>query len=146
MHVKACWMLIGPQNADGRAEAESWRSTRRACGNWKNRDDQRSGQSARQTGAHSNFTTYIKLLFQSKHWLWSPFILGGINYYVLTLSTMYLLCSYWIAKHVCCYCGGMQVRLGTGLGVEGRFKGVLRCKGWVNWVIVEINYMQVLLK
>lgn len=52
------WMLIGPQDSDGRSEAKSGRSSRRSCRNWKNRDDQRSGQSARQTGAHYNFTTY----------------------------------------------------------------------------------------
>ncbi len=31
------------------------------------------------------------------------FIIGGLNYYALTYNTMYLLCSYCIAKHYCCY-------------------------------------------
>ncbi len=75
---------------------------------------------------------------------WSHFILGGLNYYVLTskISTMYLMCSYCIAKHFCCYRGGIGVR--DRFGGVGRFKGGLRCKGWVNSVIInvitEINY------
>ncbi len=48
------------------------------------------------------------------------------------ISTMYLLCSY------CCYWYGIQVRLRERFGGKGRFKGGLRCKGWVNSVI--INY------
>ncbi len=33
------------------------------------------------------------------------------------ISTMHLLCSYCTAKHFCCYCGGIGVRLGTVLVV-----------------------------
>ncbi len=44
---------------------------------------------------------------------------------------MYLLCSYYIAKHFA------ALRWDTGkvrdrFGSMGRFKGGLRCKGWVN--------------
>ncbi len=57
------------------------------------------------------------------------------------ISTMYLLCSYCIATW-------------DRFGGMGRFKGGLRCKGWVNSVIINViteinyrcNYMQVFLK
>ncbi len=58
---------------------------------------------------------------------------------------MYLLCSYRIANFFL-----LLLRWDTGkvrdrFGGMGRFKGGLRCKGWVNSVIIinvitEINY------
>ncbi len=59
------------------------------------------------------------------------------------ISTMYLLWSYCIVKHL------LLLTWDTGkvrdrFGGMGRFKGGLRCKGWVNSVIInvitEINY------
>ncbi len=39
-----------------------------------------------------------------KYFFWSHFILIGLNYYLHhKMSTMYLLCSYCIVKHFCCY-------------------------------------------
>ncbi len=60
---------------------------------------------------------YKTTLVTYYYYFWSHFILGGLNYYVLTSKRF----------------GGM-----------GWFKGGLRCKGWVNsviiYVITEINY------
>lgn len=55
-----------------------------------------------------------------------------------------------IAKHFCCYWGGIWVKLGTSLVVQVS----LRYKGWVNGVIIKVNteinyscnYIQVFLK
>ncbi len=73
---------------------------------------------------------------------WSHFILSGLNYYVLKkISTMYLLCSYCIAKHLLLLwwdTGKVKDRFGG----MGRFKGGLRCEGWVNSVIINVNTLQ----
>ncbi len=52
-------------------------------------------------------------------------------YLFFDASTMYLLCSYYSAKLL------LLLRWDTGkvkdrFGGMGRFKGGLRCKGWVN--------------
>ncbi len=52
------------------------------------------------------------------------------------MSTMYLLCSYCIAIHFCCYCGEIWVT--DRFGSMVKFKGALRCKGWVNSVIINV--------
>ncbi len=55
-----------------------------------------------------NYCTYGNAVLTFN--LWSHFIVDGLNYYQ-KISTMYLLCSYFIAKHFCCYWGGIRVRL-----------------------------------
>ncbi len=74
----------------------------------------------------------------------SHFILGGLNYYVLTSKNKYNVLIVLIL-----YCKTILLLWDTGkvrdrFGSMGRFKGGLRCKGWVNSVIInviaEINY------
>ncbi len=78
--------------------------------------------------------------------VWSHFILGGLNYYVLTSKNKYNVLIVFIL-----YCKTLLLllRWDTGkvrdrFGGMGRFKGGLRCKGWGNSVIInvitEINY------
>ncbi len=55
-----------------------------------------------------------------------------INHKISTMHLYNALCSYCIAKHFCCFCGRIRVRLGTGL------VGRLRYKGWVNSVIINV--------
>ncbi len=55
----------------------------------------------------------------------SHFILGGLNYYVLTSKCTY--CGHIVLQNT-----AIEVdtgRLGTGLVVMGRLQGGLRCKG-----------------
>ncbi len=78
--------------------------------------------------------------------IWSHFILGGLKYYALTSKKKYNVLIVFIL-----YCKTLLLllRWDTGkvrdrFGGIGRFKGGLRCKGWVNSVIInvitEINY------
>ncbi len=71
---------------------------------------------------------------------WSHFILGGLNYYVLT-SKISVQCTY--CGHVVLQNTFAAIEVDTGkvrdrFGDMGRFKGRLRCKGWVNSVIMNV--------
>ncbi len=54
------------------------------------------------------------------------------------ISTMYLLCSYCIVKHVLLLLRGDMGKVRDKFGGMGRFKGGLRCKGWANNVITNV--------
>ncbi len=67
-------------------------------------------------------------------------MLGGLNYYVLTSKNKYNVLIVFIL-----YCKTLLLllRWDTGkvrdrFGGMGRFKGGLRCKGWVNTVIINV--------
>ncbi len=74
----------------------------------------------------------------------SHFILRGLNYYVLTSKN----------KHNVLIVSWDTGKVRHRFGYMGRFKGELRCNGWVNTVIINViteinyscNYMQVFLK
>ncbi len=76
----------------------------------------------------------------------SHFILGGLNYYVLTSKN-----KYNVHIVVILYCKTLLLLLRWDMdkvrdrfGGMGWFKGGLRCKGWVNSLIInvitEMNY------
>jgi len=79
----------------------------------------------------------------------SHFILGGLNYYVLT-------CTYCVHTVLQNTFAAIEVDMGKVSDRFGglRFKGGLRCNGWINSVIINViteinyrcNYMQVFLK
>ncbi len=78
-------------------------------------------------------------LFQLK--IWSHFILGGFNYYVLTSKY-----TYNVLIVVILYCKTLLLLLRWDtdkvrgrFGSMGRFKDGLRCKGWVNSVIINVT-------
>ncbi len=83
---------------------------------------------------------YIQVLCVAKtHW--SHFILSGLNYYVLTSKNKYNVLIVFIL-----YCKTLLLLLRWDMGQVrarfggmGRFKGGLRCKGWVNSVIINVN-------
>ncbi len=71
---------------------------------------------------------------------WSHFILGGLNFYVLTSKN-----KYNVLIVVILYCNTLLLPLRWKMGKDrdrfdgmGRFKVVLSCKGWVNSVIINI--------
>ncbi len=70
----------------------------------------------------------------------SHFILGGLIYSVLTSNNKYNVLIEFIL-----YCNTLLLLLNWDMGKVrdrvgsmGRFKGGLRCKGWVNSVIINI--------
>ncbi len=72
-------------------------------------------------------------IFQVKKY-WSPFILGGLNYYVLASKN-----KYNVLMVVILYCKTLLLLLRWDTGkVRDRFGGMGRFKGWVNSVIINV--------
>ncbi len=61
----------------------------------------------------------------------SHFILGGLNYFVLTSKNKYNVLVVFLLN-------SKTLGIWDRFGGMGRFKGGLRCKGWLNSVFINV--------